>query len=261
MNLFKYKVAQVVSAANFTPRRDKQNLRRVLMYHSVVNDADLASQKSDIYSISETYFSSHVDFLAQNYNSADRKVVSLEDSFSSGVSITFDDGYKDTLTIAAQLLCKNNLPFHVFVTPANVISGDNKYLSEAELVALSKLPGATVGAHGFSHQHLNNLRAAEINEELKSSKEWLENLTQTNISTMSYPHGAFNSQVQEIAASVGYLYAATSSWGCYQVGVKPLEIPRIDIWNLDNETALRQKLNGQWDWIGKLLSPVQETIN
>ena len=261
MNLFKYKVAQVVSAANFTPRRDKQNLRRVLMYHSVVNDADLASQKSDIYSISETYFSSHVDFLAQNYNSADRKVVSLEDSFSSGVSITFDDGYKDTLTIAAQLLCKNNLPFHVFVTPANVISGDNKYLSEAELVALSKLPGATIGAHGFSHQHLNNLQAAEINEELKSSKEWLENLTQTNISTMSYPHGAFNSQVQEIAASVGYLYAATSSWGCYQVGVKPLEIPRIDIWNLDNETALRQKLNGQWDWIGKLLSPVQEAIN
>ena len=261
MNLFKYKVAQVVSAVNFTPRRDKQNLRRVLMYHSVVNDADLASQKSDIYSISETYFSSHVDFLAQNYNSADRKVVSLEDSFSSGVSITFDDGYKDTLTIAAQLLCKNNLPFHVFVTPANVISGDNKYLSEAELVALSKLPGATIGAHGFSHQHLNNLQAAEINEELKSSKEWLENLTQTNISTMSYPHGAFNSQVQEIAASVGYLYAATSSWGCYQVGVKPLEIPRIDIWNLDNETALRQKLNGQWDWIGKLLSPVQEAIN
>ena len=261
MNLFKYKVAQVVSAANFAPGRDKQNLRRVLMYHSVVNDADLASQKSDIYSISETYFSSHVDFLAQNYNSADRKIVSLEDSFSSGVSITFDDGYKDTLTIAAQLLCKNNLPFHVFVTPANVISGDNKYLSEAELVTLSKLPGATIGAHGFSHQHLNNLQAAEINEELKSSKEWLENLTQTNISTMSYPHGAFNSQVQEIAASVGYLYAATSSWGCYQVGVKPLEIPRIDIWNLDNETALRQKLNGQWDWIGKLLSPVQETIN
>jgi len=261
MNLFKYRVAQVVSAANFAPRRDKQNLRRVLMYHSVVSDAELVSQKADIYSISETYFSSHVDFLAQNYNSADRKVVSLEDSFSSGVSITFDDGYKDTLTIAAQLLCKNNLPFHVFVTPANVISGDNKYLSEAELVALSKLPGATIGAHGFSHQHLNNLQAAEINAELKSSKEWLENLTQTNISTMSYPHGAFNSQVKEIAASVGYLYAATSSWGGYQVGVKPLEIPRIDIWNLDNETALRQKINGQWDWIGKLLSPVQEAIN
>ncbi|MEY3414010.1 MAG: hypothetical protein RJA79_885, partial [Actinomycetota bacterium] len=90
MNLLKYRVAQVVSAANFAPRRDKQNLRRVLMYHSVVNDEDLASQKSDIYSISETYFSGHIDFLVQNYNSDARKVVSLEDSFSSGVSITFD---------------------------------------------------------------------------------------------------------------------------------------------------------------------------
>lgn len=261
MNLLKYRVAQVVSAANFAPGRSKQNSRRVLMYHSVVNDADLVTKKSDIYSISETYFSSHVDFLAQNYNSNDRKVVSLEDSFSSGVSITFDDGYKDTLTIAAQLLCKNNLPFHVFVTPANVISGDNKYLSEAELASLSKLPGATIGAHGFSHQHLTSLNTAEINEELKLSKDWLENLTQRDVTTMSYPHGAFDSKVREIAASVGYLYAATSGWGCYQVGVKPLEIPRIDVWNLDNQTALKQKLNGQWDWIGKLLSPVQESTN
>ena len=68
MNLLKYRVAQVVSAANFAPRRAKQNLRRVLMYHSVINDADFVIKKSDIYSISETYFSSHVDFLAQNYN-------------------------------------------------------------------------------------------------------------------------------------------------------------------------------------------------
>lgn len=253
-------MAQVVSTANFAPRRDRQKLRRVLMYHSVVKNIDPAIQKSDIYSISETYFTSHVDFLAQSYNSADRKVVSLEDSSLAGVSVTFDDGYKDTLTIAAPLLCRNNLPFHVFVTPANVISGGNRYLSETELVALSKLPGVTIGAHGFSHQHLNTLQATEITDELKSSKEWLENLTQRNITTMSYPHGAFNSQVQEIAASVGYLYAATSSWGCYQVGVKPLEIPRIDVWNLDNQTTLKQKLNGQWDWIGKLLSPLQETI-
>ncbi len=121
------------------------------------------------------------------------------------------------------------------------------------------MPGATIGAHGFSHRHLNRLQAAQINEELKSSKRWLENLTQKEVTTMSYPHGAFNPQVQEIAASIGYLYAATSSWGCYQVGVKLLEIPRIDIWNLDNQTALKQKLNGQWDWIGKLLSPIQET--
>jgi len=69
---------------------------------------------------------------------------------------------------------------------------------------------------------------------------------------MSYPHGAFNLQVKEIAASVGYLFAATSSWGCYKVGTSPLQIPRIDIWNLDNEHALQQKLDGKWDWLKKM---------
>ena len=259
MNLMKYRAAQAISTANLVSKFNKENLRRVLMYHSVAKNSESVFQKSDIYSISETYFASHVEYLARQSDSVDRKVVSLEDSSSSCVSVTFDDGYKDTLTIAAPLLCENNLPFHVFVTPANVISGDNRYLSETELVSLSKLPGVTIGAHGFSHQHLNTLQATEITDELKSSKEWLENLTQKNITTMSYPHGAFNSQVQEIAASVGYLYAATSSWGCYQVGLKPLEIPRIDVWNLDNQTTLKQKLNGQWDWIGKLLSPLQAT--
>ena len=259
MNLLKYRVAQFVSAANLVSRRDKQNSRRVLMYHSVVKNTDLAMRKSDIYAISDTYCNSHINFLAQQNNSAPDKVVSLEDSYSAGVSITFDDGYKDTLTIAAPLLCKNNLSFHVFVTPANVISGDGKYLSEAELTTLSKLPGVTIGAHGFSHRHLNSLHETEIIEELTSSKQWLENLTQKAVTTMSYPHGAFNSQVKEIASSVGYLYAATSSWGRYQVGTEPLEIPRIDVWNLDNQKALKQKLNGQWDWIGKSLSPLQET--
>ena len=76
---------------------------------------------------------------------------------------------------------------------------------------------------------------------------------------MSYPHGAFNSEVEEIAASIGYLYAATSNWGCYRIGIEPLQIPRIDIWNLDSDKVLKQKLNGQWDWVTKfMLSPMQE---
>ena len=259
MNLLKYHLAQLVSAANLFPIFKQQQLRRVLMYHSVVKGPGLAHQKSDIYSISESHFRKHVDLLATQNVLGNRKVVALEDSDPSGVSITFDDGYKDTLTSASPLLCLNNLPFHVFVTPANVISGDPKYLSVEELGSLSKLPGVTIGAHGFSHQHLNTLSPIKIKDELKSSKEWLENVIEQRINTMSYPHGAFNSEVEEIAASIGYLYAATSNWGCYRIGIEPLQIPRIDIWNLDSDKVLKQKLNGQWDWVTKfMLSPMQE---
>ena len=113
MNLMKYRAAQAISTANLVSKYNKQNLRRVLMYHSVVKNTESTFQKSDIYSISESYFTSHIEHLARQSNSVDRRVVSLEDSSSSGVSVTFDDGYKDTLTIAAPLLCKNNLPFEI----------------------------------------------------------------------------------------------------------------------------------------------------
>lgn len=258
MNLLKYRLSQVASTANIFSAMNKPKLRRVLMYHSVIKDADIPLHKSDIYSISESKFAGHIELLSRQSKTDHFKVVALEDLYSFGATITFDDGYKDTLTIAAPLLCGQKFPFNVFVTPANVISGDDKYLSEAELISLSKMPEATIGAHGFSHQHLSTLNAVQIEHELRSSKDWLENLIQRKITTMSYPHGAFNSQVQEIAATVGYLFAATSSWGCYQVGIKPLEIPRIDVWNLDDKRVLKQKLNGQWDWVGKLSSPVQE---
>ncbi len=259
MNLLKYRLAQLISIANLFPIFKQQQLRRVLMYHSVIKNPYLVLQNVDIYSISETDFIKHVDLLATQNVLGTRKVVALEDSDPSGISITFDDGYKDTLTIASPLLCLNNLPFHVFVTPANVISGDPKYLSIDELSALSKLPGVTIGAHGFSHQHLNSLSPIKIREELKSSKEWLENIIERKVNTMSYPHGAFNSHVEEIAASVGYLYAATSNWGCYRVGIKPLQIPRIDIWNLDSDKVLKQKLDGRWDWVTKfMMTPMHE---
>ena len=146
-----------------------------------------------------------------------------------------------------------NFSFHVFVTPTNFLSGDDKYLTREDLIALSDIPGAIISAHGFSHQHLSALSPAEIEKELKSSNNWLEDVTGKTITTMSYPHGAFNPQIEEIAAAVGYLYAATSNWGTYNVGENPLQIPRIDVWNLDNEKSLKQKLDGNWDWMRRFI--------
>lgn len=253
MNLWKYRLAQLVSKTQILPSSDNLQMRRVLMYHSVTQIDNKTTKTSDTYSLSEDYFRKHVNLLAQQNNSGQRLVVPLHSTNPGGVSITFDDGYKDTFTIAAQLLCQHDFAFHVFVTPTNILSGDDKYLTREDLIALSDMPGATIGAHGFSHQHLTALSSAEIEKELKSSKNWLEDVTSKTITTMSYPHGAFNPQIEEIAAAVGYLYAATSNWGTYNVGKKPLQIPRIDVWNLDNEKSLKQKLDGNWDWMQRFI--------
>jgi len=245
MNLLKYRVAQLISSAQKTKSQNQIN-RRVLMYHSI---DDSNTRSSDIYSISKRFFTNHVKFLSENANLSHLRVVALDASEPTGISITFDDGYHDTLTVAAKLLCEKNIPFTVFATIQNMTSGKSEYLNQNQLVELSKMPGVNIGSHGYSHAHLAELSETQVLDELRMSKDWLEQTLSKPVTTMSYPHGSFNTHVVRMASEVGYEFAATSKWGIYKVGLNPLEIPRVDVWCYDDERALQQKLSGKWDLI------------
>ncbi len=249
MNLLKYRLAQLVSSAQRAkPEYDLH--RRVLMYHSINQHSD---GDGGTYSILGSNFAAHVDLLAEHRESENSKIVSLDSPSESGVTITFDDGYQDTLTVAARILGAKKLPFTVFVTSQNITSGNPSYLSQSQLIELSKIPEVTIGSHGHSHTHLAELSSLEVHDELRQSKEWLEQTIQKAVTTLSYPHGSFNAEVVRIAADTGYKFAATSKWGVYQVGTRPLEIPRIDIWGPDTRRTLQQKLCGKWNWIAGLV--------
>ena len=247
MNLWKYRLAQLVSSARFN-RKASLSGRSVLMYHSIGQN-----KHKDLYTLSEHFFSDHVALLSELNQSDFLKTIELTDAVLSGVSITFDDGYADTLTTAAPLLCKNNLPFTVFVTPQNVLSGDRKYLTKSQLVELSKMPGVSIGGHGFSHNHLATVSISEAQNELSQSKAWLEDSIGKSVDSMSYPHGSYNSNVVKIAGEVGFNFAATSDWGRFDTTSHLLTIPRIDVWNYDSRRTLHQKLSGKWDWAARLI--------
>ena len=225
MNVLKFQIAKALSStpliSNFTklPRG-----RRVLMYHSIQDSQSLGFDFNDTYALSLRYFKEHVNVFRE-VETPDHQVVALHDSLSTGISITFDDGYKDTFTTVAPMLCENKIPFHTFVTPARILSNDNKFMTPSELVALSQMPGVVIGGHGYSH------------------------LIGKEVLTMSYPHGAINASIEEIVQTVGYKFAATSNWGTYKPTINPLSIPRLDIWNHDSGKTLKQKINGKWDWL------------
>lgn len=249
MNLLKYRFAQLVSSAQ-RAKPEYELHRRVLMYHSINQSTN---NDSNTYSISERNFAAHVDLLAEHCDSENSKIVSLDSASKSGVTITFDDGYRDTLTVAAKILGTAKLPFTVFVTSQNITSGDSNYLSQSQLIELSSIPGVTIGGHGHSHAHLAELSSLEVHNELRQSKEWLEQTIQKPVTTLSYPHGSFNAEVVRLAADTGYKFAATSKWGVYQVGTGLLEIPRIDVWGPDTKRTLQQKLCGKWNWIADFI--------
>jgi peptidoglycan/xylan/chitin deacetylase (PgdA/CDA1 family) len=93
----------------------------------------------------------------------------------------------------------------------------------------------------------------DVRSDLKHSKDWLEQVVQRPVTTLSYPHGSYNDDVMSIASEIGFEFAATSKWGVFEVGKKKFEIPRIDIWSQDSRKVLQQKLLGQWEWIARLV--------
>ena len=249
MNQVKYRLAQLVSSTQRT-KPAYQIHRRVLMYHSI--NQHKQSEK-DIYSLSQRDFAQHVELLHELHKTENSKIVKLDSTDRSGITITFDDGYRDTLTIAAQTLADKKLPFTVFVSSANITSGDSKFLNRQELIELSKISGATIGSHGHAHSHLAKMSPQDVTSDLKHSKDWLEQIVQKPVTTLSYPHGSYNNDVVRIASEIGFEFAATSKWGVYEVGTKKLEIPRIDVWSQDSRKVLQQKLLGQWEWIARLV--------
>ncbi len=143
--------------------RKPQSLR-VLMYHSVGSD-----DRNDLYSLTPQRFRSHLSFLRTKQSDSSLMVHPLTDLVRVGLSITFDDGYRDNLEVAAPALVEFGFPFHVFVSPSFVMSGADKYLTVQSLRELAGLSGVSIGAHGYSHRKLTECTTAELEYELVAS--------------------------------------------------------------------------------------------
>src|SRR5262249_178357 len=129
------RLAQVYSLKQaIVPRKSGY---RILMYHSVEGQA---AEVGD-YVIHRDSFALHLAALA----ALDLKVVDLNPvSVRSGtnhVSITFDDGFLNSLTVAAPLLVEHGFPFSVFVISDSVRQRLRRYLSPEQLRELAILPG------------------------------------------------------------------------------------------------------------------------
>ena len=84
--------------------------------------------------------------------------------------------------------------------------------------------------------------------ELKDSKEVLEKIISKEIDTISYPHGAYNSEVIEKANNLRYKFGATSHFKTNKNLNNSLELGRVVIMNRDNEQSFYEKAMGFWDW-------------
>jgi peptidoglycan/xylan/chitin deacetylase (PgdA/CDA1 family) len=217
---------------------------RVLSYHSVGGNA--FGDHLGLSSISPELFKKHISILSEY------KIVGTNDTDLNhnqlSVGITFDDGYRDNLYIAAPILVANNMPFTIFIATDLVANGANGFLSPHELKELSKLPNVTIGAHGKTHTHLTRLKESQILNELRDSKSYLEDLLGESIQTMSYPYGDVDERVLYATKVAGYKNAFTSNFSINNSQTGVFKLNRCAILNGDTTRTLAQKINGDWDW-------------
>lgn len=109
----------------------------VLFWHGVSNHPNLDVEGE---SFPVKLFERQIKYIASHY-----EVISM-DEFAKRytekcftkreVVITFDDGYRDNLTIAAPILKKYSLPFTVFISAHNVDAQERFYISIPRLVII-----------------------------------------------------------------------------------------------------------------------------
>jgi peptidoglycan/xylan/chitin deacetylase (PgdA/CDA1 family) len=246
---WKYRVWKGVAAAyalvNAAPSAVRPGLR-ILCYHAVGTQLP-----GDPYGLSVPLasFQAQMKLLASGRFG---RVVSLAqarlDEPAPQVCLTFDDGYRDTLTTAAPMLADLGLAFTVCVTPKFIESGDQRYLSAAQLQELSATPGAEIGAHGMNHLRLADCDAAALDQELSGSRTWLEDRLGKPVGVMTYPHGSTDRRVAQAAVRAGYARAGCSRYGLNTAQRDPLLLCRTEIVAWDDEATFIQKTLGGWDW-------------
>jgi peptidoglycan/xylan/chitin deacetylase (PgdA/CDA1 family) len=132
--------------------------------------------------------------------------------------ITFDDGYAETLDVALPVLKARSLPAIVFVV-SGLIGGratwnadPQRLLSRAGLLELDAA-GVFIGSHSRTHPRLSTLGNDAIDEEVRGSRQELEDLLGREVRFLAYPHHDRDERVVAAVEKAGYAGAAAGRQG------------------------------------------------
>lgn len=178
------------------------------------------------------------------------------------VALTFDDGYTDTLTVAAPLMRRYGFGATCYVV-SNALGAYNRwdaqYLQETKpLMSREQLDewladGMEVGSHSCSHQRLHELSLDAARDEIAESRVGLRKMLGTPIDHFAYPFGDFTADTVELVRHAGYRSAVTVLPGVARASDDRLQLPRIlvngerGLWKfLLHLTTPYQRLRRQW---------------
>lgn len=242
---FYYRLIKTRTACTNHFRKITSKTVPVLLYHRICK----ISEDPVHLSVTPETFRSHLAFIKQKYSpvSLTELINRVKNHTLEGkeICITFDDGYRDNITNALPILEEFQIPATVFVTTSHLgqvgtfpwdmlykESDRASFLNEEEIKTLSTHPLIEIGAHTEDHPRLSDLTKKDQEEEIRISKEKLENITNKKIRHFAYPFGGkrdFSQTTIDITKRLGFesAYENTDFLGTEKSNV--FSFPRINI--------------------------------
>jgi peptidoglycan/xylan/chitin deacetylase (PgdA/CDA1 family) len=189
----------------------------VLLYHGIEDREPSARRMDRIdreYVLDRRLFEGHVGYIAARPAAAARAIIS------------FDDGDLSGYTMAAPILEHHGLRGEFFVVTRWI--GQPGFMNAAQLRELVER-GHGVHSHSRTHPRLPELGSAQIEDELRGSKQDLESLLGLPVRQFSIPGGAFDDRVIETAARVGYSAVLNSTEGYNDERQEPFVLRRFTL--------------------------------
>ena len=168
------------------------------------------------------------------------------------VVLTFDDGYENFYQYAFPVLQRHGFPATVYVLSALLgrradwFAGDGRptpQLMSAQRIRELDRAGVGFGSHGRTHVRLAEVGPERLRQEVRRSKEELQQVLGKEVAHFCYPYGSLNPAVREAVQEAGYGSAASCRRALATPASDPLLLPRKAISYGDNLIGYAWKLH------------------
>jgi peptidoglycan/xylan/chitin deacetylase (PgdA/CDA1 family) len=168
------------------------------------------------------------------------------------VALTFDDGFADFHETALPLLQQYGFVATVFVTTGWIEdAGPAARPRPARMLTWQQVlevaaAGVEIGAHSHTHPELDQLRAAQLNRELRDSKSLLEDRLGGSVPALAYPFGYSNARVRHAARAAGYEHACAVGKAITGPGGDLFALPRLTVRRSTGLRTFDRMVRGQY---------------